>query len=404
MPGPRSFSQVRLDCLAIALLAVVYLIPFHTLAELRGVPPWAAALLGVVLVLPAAGRRLRPRSALAVVTVASAAVVALSASPAPPLSVAFVIYLLPSLVPRREAWWLLGGSLAVLGAGLAAFAAVPHGAAGPGGGRTALMLLTVSWLLVAGAWLAGDVVRQRRLYAELLREQAARSAREEIAEARRAATATRVEIARELHDVVAHSLSLIAVQAGVANWVTGSQPEQATQALVSIEQISRGALQEMRMLLGVLRADGEEPAPRAAAGRAELAPARGLADLDELAERATVTGLKVSVDVHGTATPLPPGLDLAAYRVVQEAMTNVIKHAGATRCHISVRYAADAVTLEITDDGPGTGGDVPPRASHGITGMRERVAIYGGDFTAGPVRGSGFRVTARFPLPDPAAA
>jgi signal transduction histidine kinase len=320
--------------------------------------------------------------------VASAVVMGLSTVPPLPLSVAFVMYLVPSAVPRREGWWLLGGSLAVLGGGLAWFASGSHAS----GSLDTLTLLTAFWVLVAGAWLAGDVVRQRRLYADLVREQAEREVRAELAEARRAATATRVEIARELHDVIAHSLSLIAVQAGVANWVTASQPDQAEQALTSIEQISRGALREMRVLLGVLRTDGEEPSasPR-------LAPARGLSDLDELAGQVTATGLDVSVDAHGTARPLPPGLDLAAYRVVQEAVTNVIKHAAASRCQVTVRHAADAVTLEVTDDGRGPGGDKP---GHGITGMRERVAMYGGDFSAGPAGSGGFRVTARFPLAD----
>jgi signal transduction histidine kinase len=389
MPESKS-TQVRLDCLAAALLAVVYVIPFHALVELPSAPRWVAALLVAASVLPVAARRLAVRTTLAVVTAASAVVMGLSTAPPLPLSVAFVMYLVPSVVPRREAWWLLGGSLAVLGGGLAWFASGPHGS----GSLDTLTMLTAFWVLVAGGWLAGDVVRQRRLYADLVREQAEREVRAEIAEARRAATATRVEIARELHDVIAHSLSLIAVQAGVANWVTASQPEQAeqaTSALTSIEQISRSALREMRLLLGVLRTDGEEP------DAALLGPARGLADLDELAGRVTATGLEVSVDAHGTARPLPPGLDLAAYRVVQEAVTNVIKHAGATRCQVTVRHAVEAVTLEITDDGRGAASEKP---GHGITGMRERVTMYGGDFSAGPADSGGFRVTARFPLAD----
>ena len=264
--------------------------------------------------------------------------------------------------------------------GAAGFALVSHGAQGDGGGREALSLLAESWLLVGGAWVIGDMVRQRRADAAMQRDLAELAIRDQLAEARRAATATRVEIARELHDVVAHSLSLIAVQAGVANWVVESQPAEAARAL-----------HEMRVLLGVLRTADDDPGPERAPVPA-LAPAKGLADLDELAGRVTATGLDVSVAVHGSRTPLPPGLDLAAYRVVQEAVTNVVNHAGASGCQISVRYTPDELMLDIADDG------------HGLTGMRERVALYGGQFAAGPGSGGGFTVTARFPLAVRAAA
>jgi len=267
---------------------------------------------------------------------------------------------------------------------------------------------------VAGAWVVGELVRQRRAYDAVLREQAEQVRREEIAEARRAATATRVGIARELHDVVAHSLSLIAVQAGVANWVVESRPAEAARALTSIEEISRGALREMRALLGVLRVDETELTAESAA----FAPARGLADLPELAERVSAAGPGVTVTIDGTPAPLLPGLDLAAYRVVQEAVTNVVKHAGATTCQVIVGYQPGALILEITDNGHGrtatpsppagghgvTPAPTPAAPGHGLTGMRERVTMYGGELTTGPAPGGGFRVTASFPLSSAEAA
>jgi signal transduction histidine kinase len=299
---------------------------------------------------------------LAVVTIASALVLALSrGDPAPQLVVAYVIYLIPGRFPRREALALLGGTLTALAASAAALP-----------GRDALTALTENGLLVAGSWSIGYAVAQQRAYAKAVRSQTERD--------------DRIRIARELHDVVAHGLSLIAVQAGVAGWVAESQPAEAARALASIEEISRGALREMRALLGVLRVE-DDVAP-------DLEPAHGLVDLPALADRVTAAGVKVTLDVRGEPLALLPGLDLAAYRVAQEALTNVIKHSGATSCSVIVRYEAAAVSLEITDGGRGTAGN---RDGHGITGMRERVTLYDGTFQAGPRPEGGFTVTAWFP-------
>jgi signal transduction histidine kinase len=367
------------------------------------VPRPVALLLVAASVLPAAARRRWPRGALAATALASAAAMALSPSPAVPIAVAFVLYLMPLVCSRREALTLLTATLTVLGAGAAAFAVVPHGVQGHGGSREALMLLTESWVAAAGAWVAGEMVRQRRAGAALRRELAGHAIREQLAEARRTATAIRVEIARELHDVVAHSLSLIAVQAGVANWVVEAQPAEAARALSSIEEISRGALHEMRVLLGVLRTAEDDPGPGQAASL-RLAPAKGLADLDELAGRVAAAGVHVSLAVQGSRTPLPPGLDLAAYRVVQEAVTNVVKHAGASTCQVSIRYAPGTVTVEVRDNSRGAAVPPAPGGGHGLAGLRERVAMYGGEFAAGPGPGGGFTVTARFPLAAQPAA
>jgi signal transduction histidine kinase len=180
----------------------------------------------------------------------------------------------------------------------------------------------------------------------------------------------------------------------VANYVVGEHPEEAARALSSIEETSRGALREMRALLGVLRAEGDEA----------LVPAPGLADLKGLVDRTAEAGVRVELDVRGDQPRLSAGLDLAAYRVVQEAVTNVIKHAATDRCRVTVSYVADALDLEITDGGAGPGpAGRGPAAGHGLTGMRERVGMYGGELSAAPLPGGGFRVAARFPLTGTAA-
>ena len=311
-----------------------------------------------------------------------------------------MLYLIPLRFARREARWLLAGSLLVTAAGDIAFGLARHGVYRPGGTRATAGLLLESGLLLAGAWLFGYLARLRRAYSAGLREQAEQQAREQLAEARRANSEERLRIARELHDVVAHSMSVIAVQAGVANYVAGTRPEEAARALSSIEETSRGALREMRALLGVLR---NEETPGAGPG-AGLVPAPGLADLKALADRTADAGVRVDLDIHGDRPPLPAGLDLAAYRVIQEAITNVIKHAATDRCRVAVGYADQSLNLEITDSGIGAAPGTPGLGTgHGITGMRERVGMYGGEFSAAPQPEGGFRVSARFPLTGAAA-
>jgi signal transduction histidine kinase len=426
----RPGHWVAIDYAVTALLALAAIVAFRELADFRGVPRLAAAAIVTIAVLPAAVRRRWPRAALALVVAGSAVAMALSTSPAPALAAAFVMYLIPLRRPRPEALRLLAGTLVALAAGLTAFALVPHGVYGPGGLSKAIAVLLESGLLVTAAWMIGYSVRQQRSYSAGLREQADQRAREALAEARRARSEERLQIARELHDVVAHSMGLITVQAGVANYVISERPEEAVRALSSIEEISRGALREMRALLGVLRAEGNgaegneaeaisgegnaaqgnsggpaAPGPRPDSG-ADLIPAPGLADLGRLAERTAEAGLRVDLDIAGERPALPAGLELAAYRVIQEAITNVIKHAAADCCQVRVACPDGALTLEVTDNG-GTGQresrSESPVPGHGIAGMQERVGMYGGEFRAGPLPGRGFRVTARFPLAEPAA-
>lgn len=406
----RPVHWIAIDCAFTALLALVY-VELKAAPFLRGIPLWAATVIVAVAVVPAALRRCWPRTVLALVVIGGAVATAVSSSPVPPLAAAFVIYVIPLRFPRREALWLLVGTLLVTAAGLAVFAVVPHGGYGPETGTIgkAAGLLIESGLLVTVAWLTGYSVRQQRGQAAGRREQAERRAREQLAEARRAKSEERLQISRELHDVVAHTLSVIAVQAGVASYVIGTRPEEAARALTSIEETSRSALHEMRALLGVLRDDetgarnGTWPGTRDAA----LVPAPGLADLERLAKRADQAGVRVDLSVRGERPRLPDGLDLAAYRVIQEAVTNVIKHAATDKCQVTVAYQEDTLMLEVTDNGTGSaasgGGSEIPVAGNGIIGMRERAAMYGGEVRATPLPGRGFRVTARFPLAGTAA-
>jgi signal transduction histidine kinase len=203
----------------------------------------------------------------------------------------------------------------------------------------------------------------------------------------------RLRLARELHDVVAHSISVIAVQSGVGAHVANTQPEEAAKALATIEATSRAALTELRRLLGVLRQEGEP--------EGSLAPVPGLADLDALLAEVAKAGLGVRLRVEGTPSPLPAGVDLSAYRIVQEALTNVVKHAGPARAQVVVGYGDHEVTVEVVDDGRGVAaptGDGRARVGHGLIGMRERVAAFGGDLEVGPGPDGGFRVAARLPL------
>ena len=398
-PPLRAFREAHgtaIDIACTVLLVGVYGVAFNQPADLTGVPRAAAVLIVAAAVLPAAVRRRWPRAALALTTAGGAVLTALSFSPGPPpLAAAFVLYLVPVRFARREALRLLAGALLVTAVGDVAFGLVRHGVYRAGGSRAAAGLLLESGLLLAGAWLIGYLVRLQRAYSAGLREQADQRAREQLAEARQAGSEERLRIARELHDVVAHSMSLIAVQAGVANYIVGTHPEEAGRALSSIEETSRSALREMRALLGVLR---DEETGDADPG---LIPAPGLADLETLADRTAEAGVRVDLDIRGTRPPLPAGLDLAAYRVIQEAVTNVVKHASTDRCRVAVGYAEQALDLEITDHG--IGGEPGPGTGHGLTGMRERVGMYGGEFSAAPRTGGGFRVTARFPLASPAA-
>jgi signal transduction histidine kinase len=243
---------------------------------------------------------------------------------------------------------------------------------------------------LAGAWFIADSVVARRRYQAGL---AAQAERERAAEVRQ----ERVRIAREMHDVVAHALAVITVQAGVGRCLAGQHPEKVTAAFGSIESIGRVAQDELRVVLGLLR-DGE-------AGTAPLAPAPRLVDVRDLAETVRASGVQVEMRMEGLDRRLSPSLELSVYRVVQEALTNVVKHAPGARVVAELTVSAEKVSLDIRDDG-GKGGQAAqgghaaqagPGTGHGIVGMRERIGAFGGRLVAGPADGGGFRVTAEVP-------
>jgi signal transduction histidine kinase len=241
------------------------------------------------------------------------------------------------------------------------------------------------------AWLLGDMMRWRRGFYAALEERAARLERERDAQAQIAAAAERARIARELHDVVAHNVSVMVVQADGASYALDADPERARQALGAIAATGRQALAEMRSLLGVLRSAGDITA--------ELEPQPGIEQLTGLLEQARASGLLVSFTVEGVPRPLPPSAALTAYRVVQESLTNARKHGGPTvTAAVTLRFCEDGVAVTVTDDGKGTA-DPADGLGHGLIGMRERVELFGGTVSAGPRPGGGYRVAATLPVP-----
>lgn len=241
-------------------------------------------------------------------------------------------------------------------------------------------LAVAAWMLVLLA--AAEGVRGRR-------QRAAEATRARQQEARRRAGEERLRIARELHDVLAHDISMINVQSGVALHLLDEQPEQARTALAAINEAGADALREVRSALEVLRGSGERP-PRS--------PAAGLAALEELVSRSTAAGVNVSLLVEGERRPLPASVDLAAFRIVQESLTNVVRHSGATAASVHLTYGNGELAVEIDDDGHGSAAAGGVGGGSGIAGMRERAAALGGHLDAGPRPGQGFAVRARLPL------
>ncbi|MEW1844796.1 sensor histidine kinase [Nonomuraea angiospora] len=249
--------------------------------------------------------------------------------------------------------------------------------------------VVVAVVLVA-VWGAGRSLRLRRAYLDELKDRAARLERARAADTRAARAEERSRIARELHDVVAHHVSVMTVQAAAARRVLASDPDLAREALSAIEHTGRMAMTEMRNIVGVLRTDA----------RAELGPQPGVQDLPALVEQMREAGLPARLIVEGEPRPLPAGIDLAAYRLAQEGLTNSLRHAGAgAKAVVTVRHDPRELDVRVEDDGLGATG-VSGRSGHGLVGIRERVALYGGILNIGPLPGGGFEVRARFPLKD----
>lgn len=316
-------------------------------------------------------------------------------SPVTPIGALIALYTVSSLCDRR--WSIGAGIVAWLGVMSAALLRDRPVA-------LSLQALVAPLALIAATWLIGDNLRVRRAYVAQLEERAERLEAEREAETRRAADGERARIARELHDVVAHHVSVIAVQAGAARMVaesssTASGEPQSTSdnMLASIEVTARQALAELRRALGVLRKGEDRP---------DHTPQPGLDQLDSLIDQVRVAGTPVEMTVSGRVPEaLSPGVNLSAYRIVQEALTNVLKHGGGAPTRVAMRFTDDGLDLSVTDSGPnfptaasGGGTRQPPvGGGQGIIGMRERVAMFGGDLQAGPLPGGGYEVRAHIP-------
>jgi len=327
--------------------------------------------LAVLTVAPLLVRRRYPLTTLAAVTVATG-LTYLFYSVEFPAAVAVAVYTTAAQLQRRTSF---GAS------SVSAVALLLSGVATGATGR----LISVA-LPLGAAWVLGDNLGTRRAYTRALEERAERLEREQEAERARAVAEEQARIARELHDVIAHSVSVMVVQAAAANDVFESQPGRAREALQAIEASGRAALGELRRMLGVVRE----------AGDANYAPQPGIERIEELVADVRAAGLDVAVSIEGAPREVPAGIDLSVYRVVQEALTNTLKHARASRADVTLRYGARELGVEVRDDG--AGGTNGAGGGHGLTGMRERVAIFGGSLDAGPAKQGGFEVVARFPL------
>jgi len=341
----------------------------------RGVPMWLGLAVAALVGVPVLARRFRPVAAFRASLAISVVAILLGAVWVVTIDIALALYLVTLGQTRREAVRDLVVSLVIT---LLASVVFP----GPG----VLGALGFSWAVVIAAWVTGLAAKERR---DCLAAATRRLERQAVAE-------ERLRIARELHDIVAHSMSLIAVKAAVANHVAQERPEEGQNALRVIEAASRDGLAELRRMLGVLRSDG---VPDVA-----LSPTPDVAGLDELVDRAAMADVQVSLTVDGVDS-LPEGVGLSVYRIVQEAVTNVVKHAAPAMCMVGVRADEQEVRIEISNDGPVwpvqasespmTG--LPTPNGHGLIGMRERVMTYGGTFTAGPRPTGGFAVSAILP-------
>ncbi|MFF0725993.1 sensor histidine kinase [Streptomyces sp. NPDC004134] len=384
----RPHPLVLLDFALAALLCVALL-----WADARTGAPHGAGgesalrTVGVVFAaLPIAARRLFPRLSFAVASLSAFMVAALGGAPQVSVCVAVTGYTVAKTA-EYVWWWVPPGA-----AGLLMAAGVGIGRVSPS--WQAVLIANVA--IVCVGWFAGLAARERRNRITAAAEQEAERERQHAARIRRAAIDERLVIARELHDIVAHSMSLIAVRAGVARMVMNSDPAQVAETLGIVETTTRQALHEMRLLVEVLRhEDAVDPA---------LTPTPGLADTPALAEQIRSAGVDLRLDVRGTARPLPAAVDLSAYRIVQEALTNVVRHAGRTRATLRIEYRAEDVVVDVTDSGPSephrrkepalrSAAGSATAAGHGLIGMRERAALFDGCLRAGP-HGDGFRVQA----------
>jgi signal transduction histidine kinase len=399
MQTPRTLSTVRAAApvltdaslgLAVAVLVLAASWTGAGPAWITNPRPLDAVAVGLVGVV-AGALALRRRYPISVLVALNAVALTWSAAQYPgrliPLTPLIACYTLAAL--RGWRWGLAGAVLTALTALLAI--RVAFGATVPAGtsGNAVLMAATV------GA--AGTAVGYYRTLLVATRAQLAREAQTRDEQARRRAVEERLRIARELHDVFGHTMATISVQAGVGIHLLQTRPAQAAEALTTIKQISDQGLTDVKTILGVLRADNDPDQPRA--------PRGGLDQLDTLLDPVRAAGVQPQLTVHGSARPLPTAIDLAAYRIIQEALTNVLRHARARTVQVDLCYEPSQVVIRILDDGwaasagqTGTNG----QDGHGISGMRERALALSGQFTAGPHPDGGFQVRCALPTPDQA--
>ncbi|MET8852059.1 histidine kinase [Amycolatopsis sp. NPDC004625] len=361
------FSAPHLEGLVTAALVAL------TIANVTARPDagWLVHVVGVLTVAPLALRQVAPVAVLTVIVCAVTVYSALESAVLPNAGLGLLIgmFTVATMRPAPTAgvMWLLS---------VLCFAPT---FLNPASDFT-LAKLFESALILFGAWALGESTKRWAQRAQRAAERA-----------RRAAADERVRIARELHDVVAHHMSVISLQAGLAAYVFDSDPRTARTAVATIDGTSREALQEMRRLLDVLRLDDD--------GEADLSPQPGVDAVPGLVDRVRAAGLAVELVVTGRPRPLPPGVAISAYRIAQESLTNVLKHAGNAAARVEIAYHRRCLEVRVTDDGAGSRSGGGP-SSYGIHGMRERTDLYGGTFEAGPRPEGGFAVVARLPIEE----
>ena len=397
MQTPRMLGTVRAAAPALADAGVgVGVAVLVLVAGAAGVgPQWigsprpldavAVGLVGVV----AGALALRRRYPVAVLVVLNAVALAWAAAQYPGRLIMLAPLIACYTLAARRGWrWGLAGAVVTAVSALVAIR-VAFGAAEPAG------IAGIAVWMVATAAAAGTAVGYYRALLMSTRAQLAREAQTREEQARRRAVEERLRIARELHDVFGHTMATISVQAGVGIHLLQTRPAQAVEALTTIKQISDQGLTDVKTILGVLRADSDPGQPRA--------PRGGLDQLEALLDPVRAAGVQPQLTVHGSARPLPAAVDLAAYRIIQEALTNVLRHAHARTVQLDLRYEPSQVVIRVLDDGsaasPGqTGGN--GQDGHGISGMRERALALSGQFAAGPHPDGGFQVRCALPTPD----
>ena len=394
----RRVDQARLDVALAVVLAAITLLPMWLVPVSAGgrEPDLLANVLSLAMTLPIAFRRRRPVLVLAITVLATILAAITGPSSGVGLGVLIAVYSVAVHADRRQ-------SLAALALTLVAVAVVVTIVFASTPDLPPAMVpigLVLAWMIFGAVWLLGDLVRSRGEAVAELRQRNAELEAEREENARLAVADERARIARELHDAVAHSLSVMVVQAGAARRALetaepGGQAgaERARGALATIEATGRDTLGEMRRVVGALRPSGDEP----------YEPQPSLDELDRLLGTVREAGLPVELVVEGEARAVPRSVNLSAYRVVQESLTNTLKHAHAASARVRLHYGSDALDVEVTDDGRGAAARLleAPHRGYGLAGMRERVAMVGGELVAEPGPSGGFVVRARLPLGRP---